>query len=159
MAQKALVAYFSATGTTKRLATRLAQATGADLAEIAPAQPYTAADLNWQNAKSRSSVEMKDPASRPALAARPKIDQYDVVYIGFPIWWYTAPTIVKTYLEAADFSGKSVALFATSGSSGMGNTLEDLVPFAPDAWWLGAERFDAGVSAAELKAWAEDLGL
>lgn len=160
MAQKSLVAYFSATGTTRELAKRLAKATGADLFEITPTEPYTAADLDWRNENSRSSVEMHDPSSRPTITGMPKkLDSYDVVYVGFPIWWYTAPQIVKTFLESGDFTGKSIALFATSGSSGMGDTLEALVPCSPDAWWLGADRFDANASVGELKEWVEDLGL
>ncbi len=154
---KKLVAYFSASGVTKDLAARLAQAVGADLFEIAPAVAYTQADLDWTDASSRSTVEMKDPAARPAMAAVPDVAPYDEVFIGFPIWWYVAPRIVETFLESADFSGKKIALFATSGTSGMGKTLEELKPLAPAATWVGEKRFDASASAAELAAWAEGL--
>lgn len=160
MAEKALVAYFSATGTTAGVAKRLAEVTGADLFEIKPAVPYTKEDLDWKDEQSRSTKEMKDPTARPAIAGMPKnLDDYDVVYIGFPIWWYVAPRIVQTFLESGDFVDKNIALFATSGSSDMGDTLQELVPSEPDAWWLGAERFDANVSKAELKEWTEYLGL
>ena len=159
MAHSILVAYFSATGTTARVAERLAKAADADLVEIKPTEPYTPADLDWRDKRSRSSVEMNDPHARPKLAVKPKVGRYDTVFIGFPIWWYTAPAIIKTYLEAADFTDKAIALFATSGGSGMGDTLENLVDCAPDAWWLDAERFDANASAAELAAWVQDLEL
>lgn len=157
---KNLVAYFSASGVTAKVAERLVQAVDADLFEIAPAQPYTAADLDWTNKKSRSSVEMNDPASRPAIADMPEnLAAYDTVFIGFPIWWYTAPTIIKTFLEAGDFAGKKIALFATSGGSGMGKTQSDLEPCAPAATWLGSDRLSAGVSVDELVAWVKKLGL
>ena len=155
-----LVAYFSASGTTERVARRLAEATGADLFQIVPATPYTASDLDWRNKRSRSSVEMSDPASRPAIAGMPEdLAAYDEVLVGFPIWWYTAPAIVKTFLEAGDLAGKKIALFATSGSSGMGSTLDDLRPCAPGATWMGAKRFEARASTAELGHWARGLGL
>lgn len=127
--RKTLVAYFSASGTTKKTAQRLAAAANADLFEIVPAVLYTDADLNWTNKKSRSSVEMANPASRPEIANRVSdMAQYDTILLGFPIWWYTAPTIIKTFLESYDFSGKTIALFATSGGSGMGKTASDLKP-------------------------------
>lgn len=160
MAQKSLVAYFSATGTTKAVAERLAEATGSDLFEIEPVEAYTNEDLDWRNPKSRCSLEHADPDARPAIKSMPKnLDKYDVVYVGFPIWWYVAPNVVKTFLESGDFSGKSMAIFATSGSSGVVDAEPDLVACAPDAWWLGAERFDANVSANELREWKEDLDL
>lgn len=153
-----LVAYFSASGVTKGVAQRLARATGSDLFEIVPAEPYTAADLDWRDARSRSTLESKDPAARPALAAEPgDLSGYDTVYVGFPIWWYTAPAIVKTFLEAAGLSGARVALFATSGGSGMGSTQADLEPCAPRVEWVGSRRFSAGASEAELAAWAQGL--
>ena len=157
---KQLVAYFSASGVTERVAERLAVAIGADLFEIEPAQPYTAADLDWTNRRSRSTVEMEDSTSRPEIAGMPQgLDAYDTVFIGFPIWWYTAPSIIKTFLEAGDFSGKRIALFATSGSSGMGKTRSDLEPCAPKAVWLGeGRRFDASASERELAAWVDELG-
>lgn len=160
MAAKKLVAYFSASGVTARVAERLAKAVGTDLFEIAPQQPYTTADLNWNNKQSRSSLEMADPTSRPEIADMPAdLASYDEVLVGFPIWWYTAPTIIKTFLEAGDFSGKKLALFATSGGSGMGGTLDDVRPCAPNAIWTDAKRFASSASEADLARWAEDLGL
>ena len=124
---KTLVAYFSATGTTARAAERLAKAIGADLHEIRSKVPYTKKDLDWTDPRSRSTLEMKDKSSRPEIEGRvANMDQYDTIYVGFPIWWYVAPTIINTFLEAYDFSGKTVIPFATSGGSGMGKTLEGL---------------------------------
>ncbi|MEE0845794.1 MAG: flavodoxin [Eggerthellaceae bacterium] len=138
---KKLVAYFSASGTTAKRARKLAQEAGADLYEIKPAIPYTSADLNWHDSRSRSSVEMNDRASRPALAAiDAPVADYDTVYLGFPIWWYVAPMIINTFLEAYDFSGKKIVLFATSGGSGLGNTAKGLAPSAP-----GAEIVEGGM--------------
>ena len=115
---KTLVAYFSASGVTRRVAENLATAAGADIYEIRPAVPYTSADLNWMDKKSRSTVEMKDKSSRPELAdTDADIASYDKIFVGFPIWWYTAPTIINTFLESYDFSGKTIVLFATSGGS------------------------------------------
>ena len=133
MSQK-LVAYFSASGNTAALAKKLADAAGADLYEIKPAVPYTNADLNWQNKQSRSSVEMSDHSSRPAIAdGDANIAAYDTVYIGFPVWWYIAPTIINTFLESYDFSGKRIILFATSGGSRFGKAVENLKVSAPNA--------------------------
>lgn len=127
MQQKTLIAYFSASGVTARAAREMAEAIGADLYEIRPAQPYTAADLNWMDRHSRSTIEMNDAACRPAIAEPLEhIQQYDTVFIGFPIWWYVEPRIVDTFLEHYDFSGKTLIPFATSGGSGMGKTLEGL---------------------------------
>ena len=124
---KKLVAFFSASGVTANAAKLLAEAAGADLYEITPKVPYTKADLDWQDKGSRSSVEMSDKSSRPELAdSDAKVQDYDVVFVGFPIWWYVAPTIINTFLEKYDFSGKTIILFATSGSSGFGNTAENL---------------------------------
>lgn len=120
---KILVAYFSASGQTARLAKTIADAAGGELFEIVPAQIYTPNDLNWHDSNSRSSLEMKDASSRPAIAnLKPNLDAYDTVYVGFPIWWYEAPRIIQTFLQSYDFSAKSVVLFATSGGSGMGQT-------------------------------------
>ncbi|MBQ9696699.1 MAG: flavodoxin [Oscillospiraceae bacterium] len=131
---KKLVAYFSASGNTAALAKRLAGAAGADLYEIRPETPYTSADLNWQDQNSRSSVEMRDHSSRPALADTDAgIDGYDTIYVGFPVWWYIEPTIINSFLESYDFSGKKVILFATSGGSGFGKAVSNLQPSAPDA--------------------------
>ena len=129
--RKILVAYFSASGETARLAKTLAGVIGGDLFEIRPQTAYTAADLDWNNAKSRSSVEMNDPKSRPAMAEPPRLAGYDTVFVGFPIWWYQAPRIIQTFLESADFSGKTVIPFATSGGSGMGKTWSSCDPPAP----------------------------
>ena len=156
---KKLVAYFSASGVTAQVAGKLAEAVGADLFEIAPKVPYTKADLDWTNARSRSTVEMKEPGSRPALAAAqlPNAADYDTVYVGFPIWWYVAPTIVNTFLESIDLSGKTVVPFATSGGSGMGKTTEHLAPSCRGAKLLNGKVFKRGVSKEELAAWAESL--
>ena len=155
---KKLVAYFSASGVTAQVAKKLAEAVGADLFEIAPKVPYTKADLDWMDAKSRSTVEMKDPGSRPELAAvLPNAADYDTVYVGFPIWWYVAPTIVNTFLESIDLSGKTVVPFATSGGSGMGKTNEHLAPSCKGAKLLNGKVFKHSVSREELAAWAERL--
>ena len=155
---KKLVAYFSASGVTAQVAKKLAEAVGADLFEIAPKVPYTKADLDWMDAKSRSTVEMKDPGSRPELAAvLPNAADYDTVYVGFPIWWYVAPTIVNTFLESIDLSGKTVVPFATSGGSGMGKTNEHLAPSCKGAKLLNGKVFKRSVSREELAAWAESL--
>lgn len=133
---KKLVAYFSASGTTKRAAEYLAKAEGADLFEIKPAVPYTSADLNWMDKKSRSSVEMSDPSSRPEIAGKlANMADYDMVFIGFPIWWYVAPRIIDTFVESYDFSGKILVPFATSGGSGMGKTVDELKKLCPNADW------------------------
>ncbi len=133
---KSLVAYFSATGTTMEAASKLAKAAHADLHEIVPAVPYTPADLNWRDKKSRSTLEMEDKSSRPAIANKVEnMDQYDTVFVGYPIWWYIAPTIINTFLESYNFEGKTVITFATSGGSQMGKTLEELKPSAPKAIW------------------------
>ena len=129
-----LVAYFSASGVTGSVAHTLSEALNADLYEIAPAVPYTAADLDWRSAASRSSLEMKDLSFRPEISDRPAdIASCDVLLLGFPIWWYIAPTIVNTFLEQHHFSGKRIILFATSGGSGFGKTLDGLKRSAPDA--------------------------
>lgn len=155
---KTLVAYFSASGCTAKLAQRLAVIADADLFEIVPEQPYTSADLNWQDKRSRSSVEMADPSSRPAISSElDGIEAYDTVLLGFPIWWYVAPTIINTFLESYDFSGKKIALFATSGSSGMGETAKVLEPCAPGATWLAGKRFETGASSSEIARWIGEL--
>lgn len=129
---KKLVAYFSAGGVTANTAKKLAEAANADIYEIKPAVPYTKADLNWMDKSSRSSVEMSDHSSRPETADKnADISAYDTIYVGFPIWWYVAPTIINTFLESYDFSGKKIVLFATSGGSGFGKTLQELQPSAP----------------------------
>ncbi|MCD7746202.1 MAG: NAD(P)H-dependent oxidoreductase [Lachnospiraceae bacterium] len=156
MAKKTLVAYFSASGVTAALAKRLADAIGADLHEIQPEVPYTKEDLDWTNKNSRSSVEMNDKSFRPQVANRVEnIDDYDIIYIGFPIWWYVAPTIINTFLEQYDLTGKEIIPFATSGSSGMGRTNEELKASCKGAVLKEGRRFAADAGAAELKAWAE----
>lgn len=155
-----LVAFFSASGVTAALAQRLSRAAGADLFEIKPAVPYTSADLDWTNASSRSSVEMKNPASRPEIAEKlPSMADYDMVFLGFPIWWYVAPTIINTFLESYDFSGKTIALFATSGGSPMGRTLEILRPLCnASVKWLPAKMLN-GATDSDLNAWLKSLKL
>lgn len=157
---KTLVAYFSASGVTARLANTLATAVDGDLYEIKPATPYTGADLNWNNNKSRSSVEMNDKTSRPAIAA-PLADmaQYDTVFVGFPIWWYEAPRIVQTFLESYDLSGKTVVPFATSGGSGIGKTSDILQKSCQAAKMLPGKRLSGNASVSELSAWVKSLGL
>ena len=131
---KSLVAYFSASGVTAKAAEMLAKAADADLYEIKPEKPYSDADLDWTDKKSRSSIEMTDPSSRPAITGKiSNMADYNVVYVGFPIWWYVAPTIINTFLEKYDFTGKKIVLFATSGGSGFGNTVSELKPSAPNA--------------------------
>ena len=131
---KKLVAYFSASGVTAKVADMLADAVGADIYEIRPEVPYTKADLNWMDKKSRSTIEMNDKSSRPNMADKDaKVDQYDTIFLGFPIWWYRAPSIINTFLESYDFSGKKIILFATSGSSGFGKTVEELKVSVPDS--------------------------
>ena len=134
--KKTLVVYFSATGTTKAAAQRLAKEHNADLYEITPEQPYTAADLDWTNKQSRSTLEMQDKSSRPAIKGTcPNIADYDTVWIGFPVWWYTAPTIVNTFIEAHDLSGKVLCVFATSGGSGVSGSAKDLKKAYPQYTW------------------------
>lgn len=156
---KTLAAYFSASGTTARVAKNLARAAGADLYEIRPAVPYTKDDLNWMDKKSRSSVEMNDKSSRPELADKDAdIDAYDTVLLGFPIWWYVAPTIVNSFLESYDFSGKRIILFATSGGSGFGKTaavLRDSV--AADTVIVEGKILNGANSADDLRKWVETI--
>ena len=152
------VAYFSASGTTKRTAERLAEAAGADLYEIRPAVPYTPADLNWMDKKSRSTIEMQDPSFRPELADRAAdIASHDRIFLGFPIWWYVAPTIINTFLESYDFSGKEIILFATSGGSGFGKTVKSLAPSCPGAVLKEGRLLNGSHSVGELKTWVESL--
>ena len=156
--KKALVAYFSASGVTAKAAETLAQAVNADLYEIQPEKPYTRADLDWTNRQSRSSVEMRDPDSRPAFFKRPlDLEAYDVVFVGFPIWWYVAPTIINTFLESYDFSGKSIILFATSGGSGFGKSVEELSPSCPNATIREGRMLNGNPSEQELRQWVESL--
>ena len=157
---KKLVAYFSASGVTAAAAEQLAKAAGADIYEIKPETPYTAADLDWTNKSSRSSVEMSNKSFRPAISGTPcDTDQYDVIFLGFPIWWYVAPTIINTFLESYDFSGKTIVLFATSGGSPMGRTLEILRPLCnASVKWLPAKMLN-GATDSDLNAWLKSLKL
>jgi len=155
--KKVLVAYFSATGTTAKVAERLASVTGADLFEIKPLYPYSAADLNWMNKDSRSSIEMKDRRSRPEIADKVNdMSQYKVVFVGFPIWWYREPSIIDTFMEAYDFSGKTVVPFATSGGSGMGDSGKNMQELAPQATVYAGERFESDVDGNDLRSWASE---
>ena len=157
---KKLVAYFSASGVTGKVAKNLAEVAGADLYEIKPQVPYTNADLNWQDKNARSTVEMRDKSSRPALEDKDaKAGDYDVIFLGFPIWWYVAPTIINTFLEAYDFSGKTIILFATSGGSGFGKAVEGLKPSAPGATIREGKLLNGRPSVSELKKWVDGLGL
>lgn len=158
MMKKKLVAYFSASGVTANAAKNLAKAVDADLYEIKPVQPYTRADLDWTNKKSRSSIEMNDPKSRPAIAEMVSgMECYDTIFIGFPIWWYVAPTIINTFLESYDLSGKTIIPFATSGGSGMGKTNEKLLPSCPGATLLQGKMLNGRISENELRKWIDEL--
>ncbi len=153
---KSLVAFFSASGITKKLASNLAEAISADLFEIVPETPYSKADLNWMNSNSRSSVEMNDRACRPAIASKvDDMSQYDVVFIGFPVWWYREPSIIDTFAEAYDFTGKTIVPFATSGSSGIGDSGKNIGELAKGSKTVEGVRFATNVSSKELKTWAE----
>lgn len=155
---KTLVAYFSASGVTANVAKLLAEAAGADLFEIKPAVPYTNADLNWMDKKSRSTVEMQDKSSRPAITAPcSNLADYDTIFVGFPIWWYVAPTIINTFLESGDFSGKKIVLFATSGGSGFGKTVADLKDSAPGATIVEGKLLNGTQSVAGLKSWVDSI--
>lgn len=158
--QRSLVAYFSATGTTKGVAEALAEGTGADLYEIVPAEPYTDDDLDYHDDNSRSTIEMNDPSSRPEIAGSVKnMEQYEVVFIGYPIWWGEAPRIVSTFIESYDFSGKTIVPFCTSGGSGMGSSAANLEKMTSNAEWLSGRRFDGGSTSDEMAEWASSLGL
>ena len=157
---KKLVAYFSASGVTAAVAKNLAEADGADLYEIRPQVPYTRADLNWQDTNTRSTIEMRDKSSRPAMVDKDaKVTDYDIIFLGFPIWWYVAPTIINTFLEAYDFSGKTIVLFATSGGSGFGKTVEGLKLSAPGATIREGNILNGKQSVSELRKWVDGLGL
>jgi len=156
--KKILVAYFSATGTTAGVAEKLAKAVNGDLFEIKPAKPYTDDDLNWRNEQSRSSVEMKDMNSRPKIASKVEdMSRYNVVFVGFPIWWYREPSIIDTFMESYDFNGKTVIPFATSGGSGMGDSSQIMQKLAPKAKVLEGKRFQSNVSEEELGQWAHEF--
>ena len=154
-----LVAYFSATGVTAKVAELIADAAGADVYQIQPEVPYTAADLNWMDKNSRSSVEMNDKKIRPAMVKRNlQIEEYDVVFLGFPIWWYVAPTIINTFLESFDFAGKKIILFATSGGSGFGKTVEKLkVSVTDDTQIVEGKLLNGKQTLAGVSAWVWSL--
>lgn len=158
---KKLVAYFSASGVTARAAQMLANAVGADIHEIQPKVPYTKADLNWMDKNSRSSIEMNNKSIRPEITESSiRMDGYDVVFLGFPIWWYVAPTIINTFLESADFSGKKIILFATSGGSKFGKTVEALkVSVSADTELIEGKLLNGRQSVEAIKAWTDTLDL
>ena len=158
---KTLVAYFSASGITKNVAQNLASAANADIYEIKPTIPYTDADLNWMDKNSRSTIEMKDKTSRPEIVDNDaKIKDYDIIFLGFPIWWYVAPTIINTFLEKYDFSNKKIILFATSGGSGFGNTVKELKPSVDDSCEIIEGKLLKASSTQEaIKDWIDGLGL
>ena len=155
-----LVAFFSASGVTAKVAEKLSDTIGADLFAIEPKVPYTKADLDWMDKNSRSTLEMKEPASRPEIArVRDNMEEYDTVFVGFPIWWYVAPTIINTFLESYDLTGKTIIPFATSGGSGMGKTNEKLMPSCKGAKLLDGKGLKANVGAKELDDWVAGLSI
>lgn len=155
---KSLVAYFSASGVTKKVATKLASAIGADIFEIVPKEVYTSADLNWMDKKSRSSVEMNDRNCRPEIASKvDDMSKYDTVYVGFPVWWYREPSIIDTFMEAYDFTGKKVITFCTSGGSGLGDSAKNMQALASGVKVIDGKKFSSGVSEEELKKWADSI--
>ena len=155
---KTLVAYFSASGTTARVAENLAKAAGADLFEIRPAVPYSKDDLNWQDKESRSSIEMREASSRPEIAGKAEhMEEYGTIFLGFPIWWYVAPHIINSFLEAYDFSGKKIVLFATSGGSGFGKTVAGLAPSCPGAEIVEGRLLNGKQSQEQLAAFAKEF--
>ena len=160
MANRILVTYFSATGTTKAVAERLAKAAGADLAEIKPAEPYTAADIDWHDESSRCFIERQHRDMRPALAeGNPSAAGYDVVFVGYPLWWETAPRVVRTWLEAQDWTGRTIVTFATSSSSIRGADGTQLHDSAPQANWVAGKRFAANANERQLEEWVDSLDL
>lgn len=156
---KKLIAYFSCTGTTKKVAENLAEAIDGDLYEIAPVRPYTSEDLNWRNKNSRVSLEMNNKDSRPEIATKVRnMEEYNTIFLGFPIWWYVAPNIIETFLESYDFSGKTIVIFFTSGGSGLGNTISELKQICSnDTKFIGGKRFGISTSVEELKLWVNSL--
>ncbi|MCR4880430.1 MAG: NAD(P)H-dependent oxidoreductase [bacterium] len=155
-----LIAYFSASGITKQVAQNLQAALGADMYEIKPEVPYTRADLDWMDKGSRSTIEMEDKSSRPAIVAdNLDTSKYDTIFLGFPIWWYIAPTIVNTFLESYDFAGKKIVLFATSGGSGFGKTVDFLKKSAPDAEFIQGKLLNHNPSVGDIKNWVGTIGI
>lgn len=158
--EKVLVAYFSATGTTEAVAEQIAEGLSCDLYEITPQDPYTDADLNYSDTSSRTTSEMNDENARPAISGSVSdMAQYDVVFLGYPIWWGEAPRIISTFLESYDFSGKTIVPFCTSGSSGIAASVSDLKPLASGATWLEGQRFGGGVSKETVMEWVRGLNL
>ena len=155
--KKKLIVYFSASGVTGKVARKLADEAGADLFEIKPEQPYTNADLDWTNKQSRSTLEMKDRNCRPPMAETPDVSGYDIIFVGFPIWWYREPSIIDTFMESADFWGKTVVPFCTSGGSDLGESVKNMQMLAPGAKVIEGKRFPVSVSLDELKKWAEQF--
>lgn len=157
---RVIVVYFSATNTTEGVAKSLAEGLGADIYEIVPEEPYTSADLNYSDNKSRATAEMNDPGARPAISGSvDNMSQYDVIFLGYPIWWGEAPRIMSTFIESYDFSGKTIVPFCTSGSSGFGDSDSSLKSSASNATWISGMRFSGSVSDSELIEWANGLGL
>ena len=158
---KTLVAYFSASGVTAKVADKLADALGADIYEIRPETPYTKADLNWMDKNSRSTIEMNDKTIRPAIADKnARIGEYNTIFLGFPIWWYVAPTIINTFLESYDFAGKKIILFATSGGSKFGKTVEELKVSVPDSCEIIEGKLLNGIQTIpSIRKWTESLNL
>lgn len=155
---KTLVAYFSASGVTKRLAENLAKAASAELFEIVPEQAYTSEDLNWQNKQSRSSVEMNDRSCRPAISSKVEdMAQYSHVFIGFPVWWYREPSIIDTFMESYDWNGITVIPFCTSGGSGLGDAGKNMQALGKGAKVIDGKRLSGNTSEADLKVWVESL--
>ncbi len=155
---KALVAYFSASGVTKKVAQKLAKAAGADLFEIVPEQAYTRADLNWMDKKSRSSIEMNDTNCRPGISSKvADMSKYTHVFVGFPVWWYREPSIIDTFMESYDFSGITVIPFCTSGGSGLGSAGKNMQALAKGSKVIDGKRFRGNASEAELGAWAAQV--
>ena len=159
-ASRILVVYFSATGTTRGVAEKLSEGLSADLYDIVPEEPYTDADLNWNDRSSRTSIETDDPACRPAIAGElPDLTGYDTVLIGYPIWWGDVPRIVSNFVEQVDLTGKTMAVFFTSGSSGLGNSMRHLEQQSGAGTWLEGKRFTSRTTVEELVSWAEGLGI
>ncbi len=155
-----LVAFFSASGVAAKVAETLSETIGSDLFAIEPKVPYTKADLDWMDKNSRSTLEMNDPVSRPEIArVRDNMDEYDILFVGFPIWWYVAPTIINTFLESYDLTGKTIIPFATSGGSGMGKTNEKLVPSCKGAKLMEGKVLKANVGVKELNDWVAGLSI
>lgn len=158
--KNAVVACFSASGVTEKVGKRLAAAIGAEYFGIEPEKPYSSADLNWMDKKSRSTLEMQDRACRPAIAGKhPEMDKFDTVFVGFPVWWYREPSIIDTFMEEYDFTGKTVVVFATSGGSGLGDSAANIQALAKGAKVVNGKRFSASVTESELKDWAQGLSI